>query len=52
MPAEEENDLSPEDLEQRAEALPDREVMLLLGAPVAPRIPVEYANLPVPNDAA
>jgi hypothetical protein len=53
MPAKEENDLSPEELEdQEAEPLPDREVMTVLGGPMAPRLPVEYVNLPVPEDAA
>jgi hypothetical protein len=53
MPAEEDKSLSPEELEQQeAEPLPDREVMTVLGGPMAPRIPLEYANLPVPEDAA
>ena len=53
MTAKEEKSLSPEELEeQEAEPLPDREVMTVLGEPIAGRLPVEYANLPVPEDAA
>jgi hypothetical protein len=43
MPPEEENALTPEELErQEAEPLPDREVMTLLGQPPLGRIPDDF----------